>query len=441
MTGVGAAPRPALHRSMVRITVAASASTHTPDVDLGSLDFWATPAEERDRYFADLRRDAPISRHQPPEDIMGLPDQERMSYWAIVRYEDVRRISRDPETFCSGQGTQFADAPPEFLEASLSFLAMDAPRHTKLRGLVSAAFTPRQVVRIEEGIRVNARRIVAEAAPSGGGDFVELIAKRLPLVTISDMIGVPEADRERVVAAADLLVTTSDPEAFGERPPIEVLGEALWTLTSFATELAAHRQQHPEDDLMTALVQAEVDGERLTHAEIAAFFVLLSVAGNDTTRHTTSHAMRALSVYPDQRALLMEDLDEHLPAAVEEFVRWASPVMTFRRTTTRQVELHGQHLPAGEKVVLFYHSGNRDEQAFEDPWRFDVKRDPNRHLGFGGGGPHYCLGASLARTQLRSIFGELLRVIPDIEVREPELLRSAFIHGVKRMDCSFTPRA
>jgi cytochrome P450 len=421
--------------------VVVSRSPHTPEVDLGSLDFWGRPAEERDQYFAELRRDAPISRHQPPEDIMELPDQERMSYWAVVRYEDVRRISRDPESFCSGKGTQFADAPPEFLEASLSFLAMDAPRHTKLRGLVSAAFTPRQVARIEEGIRVNARRIVAEAAPSGGGDFVELIAKQLPLVTISDMIGVPEADRERVVAAADLLVTASDPEAFGDRPPVEVLGEALWTLTSFATELAAHREQKPADDLMTALVQAEVDGERLTHAEIAAFFVLLSVAGNDTTRHTTSHAMRALTVHPEQRALLMEDLDERLPAAVEEFVRWASPVMTFRRTTTREVELHGERLPAGEKVVLFYHSGNRDERAFEDPWRFDVTRDPNRHLGFGGGGPHYCLGASLARTQLRSIFGELLRVIPDIEAEEPELLRSAFIHGVKRMDCSFSARA
>ncbi|MEA2200511.1 MAG: hypothetical protein QOI89_1107 [Solirubrobacteraceae bacterium] len=418
-----------------------SGSPHTPEVDLGSLDFWGRPAEERDQYFAELRRDAPISRHQPPEDIMELPDQERMSYWAVVRYEDVRRISRDPESFCSGKGTQFADAPPEFLEASLSFLAMDAPRHTKLRGLVSAAFTPRQVARIEEGIRVNARRIVAEAAPSGGGDFVELIAKQLPLVTISDMIGVPEPDRERVVAAADLLVTASDPEAFGDRPPVEVLGEALWTLTSFATELAAHREQKPADDLMTALVQAEVDGERLTHAEIAAFFVLLSVAGNDTTRHTTSHAMRALTVHPEQRALLMEDLDERMPAAVEEFVRWASPVMTFRRTTTREVELHGERLPAGEKVVLFYHSGNRDERAFEDPWRFDVTRDPNRHLGFGGGGPHYCLGASLARTQLRSIFGELLRVIPDIEAEEPELLRSAFIHGVKRMDCSFSARA
>jgi cytochrome P450 len=421
--------------------MAVSQSGPTPGVDLGSLDFWGRPAEERDEYFAWLRREAPISRHQPPEDILGLPDQGRMSYWAIVRYEDVRRISRDPATFCSAQGTQFADAPPEFLEASLSFLAMDAPRHTKLRGLVSAAFTPRQVARIEEGIRVNARRIVEETAPTGGGDFVELIAKRLPLVTISDMIGVPQADRERVVKAADLLVTTSDPEAFGERPPVEVLGEALWTLTEFATQLAAHRQQHPGDDLMTALVQAEVDGEHLTHAEIAAFFVLLSVAGNDTTRHTTSHAMRALTVNPDQRALLREDPDARLAAAVEEFVRWASPVLTFRRTTTGEVELHGEHLAAGEKVVLFYHSANRDDQAFADPWRFDISRDPNRHLGFGGGGPHYCLGASLARAQLRSLFGELMRVMPDIEAHEPELLRSAFIHGVKRMECEFSPRA
>jgi hypothetical protein len=323
----------------------------------------------------------------------------------------------------------------------MSFLAMDAPRHTKLRKLVSSAFTPRQIARIEDGIRINARRIVEQAAPSGGGDFVELIAKQLPLVTISDMIGVPEVDRERVVDAADVLITASDPEVFGDRAPIEVLGEALWTLTEFANELAAHRERNPGDDLMTALVQAEVDGERLTHAEIAAFFVLLSVAGNDTTRHTTSHAMRALSVNPDQRALLMADLDGVLPSAAEEFVRWASPVMTFRRTTTRAVELLGQLLDVGEKVVLFYHSANRDERAFDEPWKFDVTRDPNRHLGFGGGGPHYCLGASLARTQLRSIFGELLRVVPDIEASEPELLRSAFVHGVKRMECAFQPRA
>ncbi|MCW3031902.1 MAG: hypothetical protein QOK19_2560 [Solirubrobacteraceae bacterium] len=421
--------------------VAVPGASQTPEVDLGSLDFWGQPAQERDRYFAQLRRDAPVSRHEAPEDILGMPDQARPGYWAVVRYEDVRRISRDPESFCSGEGTQFADAPPEFLEASMSFLAMDAPRHSKLRGLVSSAFTPRQVARIEEGIRANARLIVEEAAPTGGGDFVQLVAKRLPLITISDMIGVPAADRERVVAAADLLVTTSDPEAFGDRPPIEVLGEALWTLTEFATELASYREQHPGEDLMSGLVHAEIDGERLTHAEIAAFFVLLSVAGNDTTRHTTSHALRALSVHRDQRALLQDDPEQRLGTAVEEFVRWASPVLTFRRTTTRPVELHGQQLAAGEKVVLFYHSANRDEQAFSDPWRFDIAREPNRHVGFGGGGPHYCLGASLARTQLRSIFGELNRVIPDIEADEPELLRSAFIHGVKRMNCTFRPRA
>lgn len=421
--------------------MAVSQRQPTPGVDLGSLDFWGKPAAERDRYFAWLRREAPISRHEPPEDILGLPDQGRMSYWAIVRYEDVRRISRDPGMFCSGQGVQFGDVPQELLEASQSFLAMDAPRHTKLRGLVSAAFTPRQVARIEEGIARNARQIVEQAAPSGGGDFVDMIAKRLPLVTISDMIGVPDADREQVVRDADLLVSVADPEAFGERAPLEVLGEAMWKLTEFAKDLAAERERQPRDDLMTALVQAEVDGERLTHAEIGAFFVLLSVAGNDTTRHTTSHAMRALTVNADQRALLWEDPAGRLPIAVEEFVRWASPVLTFRRTTRSEVELHGERLAPGEKIVLFYHSANRDEQVFAEPWRFDITRDPNRHVGFGGGGPHYCLGASLARAQLRSIFAEIARVIPDIEAGEPELLRSSFIHGVKRMECRFKARA
>src|SRR4051794_37645880 len=406
--------------------------------DLGSLEFWDHPAEERDKAFAMLRRDAPVSHHQPPEDILGVAERDESGYWAIVRHEDIREISRDPKTFCSGQGVQFGDAPQEMLEASQSFLSMDAPRHTKLRGLVSSAFTPRQVRRIEEGIRERAKTIVEEAAPLGGGDFVEVIAKRLPLWTISDMIGVPDADRERVVHAADTLVTVSDPEIAGDQSPLEALGSALWTLTEFATALAAEREKNPGDDLMTALVQAEVDGDKLTHDEIAAFFVLLSVAGNDTTRHTTSHAMRQLTLHPDQRELV----GEHIDTAVEEFVRWATPVLTFRRTATRDVELHGQKIGEGEKVVLFYHSGNRDEDAFADPWRFDVTRDPNHHVGFGGGGPHYCLGASLARTQMRSIFTELLKRLPDIEAAEPEMFKgAAFIHGVKRMPCSFTPTA
>ncbi len=412
------------------------------DVDLGSLEFWDQPARARDEAFAILRREAPVSHHQPLEDILGLTQRDERGYWAIVPHGDIRRVSRDPATFCSGQGVQFGDAPQEILEASQSFLSMDAPRHTKLRGLVSAAFTPRQVARIEDGIRANARVVVEQAAPTGGGDFVALLAKRLPLITISDMIGVPEAERERIVHAADTLVTIADPEVTGDRPPIEALGEALCTLTSFAKELAAHREQTPGDDLMTALVQAEIDGESLTHDEIAAFFVLLSVAGNDTTRHTTSHAMRALSTNPEQRARLAADVDGLMPVAVEEFVRWATPVLTFRRTATRDTEIAGAPIAEGEKVVLFYHSGNRDEAVFEDPWGFDISRQPNHHLGFGGGGPHYCLGASLARTQLRSLFSELLRVIPDIEVGEPEMFRSSsFIHGIKRMPCTFQARA
>jgi cytochrome P450 len=378
----------------------------------------------------------------PPveDELAGVLQEEATGYRAIVRYDDIKRISRDPKTFCSGRGVMAGDPPRELQEATQSFLVMDAPRHTKLRGLVSAAFTPRQVARIEEGIRQAAARIVDEAAPAGGGDFVSLIAKRLPLQTISDMIGVPESDRERVVAAADAIVSTGDEHFLDGRDPVAVMGEAIWTLSQFATELAEHRERHPGDDLMTALVQAEVDGERLTHAEISSWFVLLSVAGNDTTRHTTSHAMRALTLHPDQRALLQEDIDGRLPVAVEEFVRWATPVLHFRRTVTAEVELHGERLEPGDKVVLFYLSGNRDEEAFDEPRRFDVTRDPNYHLGFGGGGPHYCLGASLARTQLRSIFGELLTKLPDLEVGKPDPLGGAFIRGVKRMECSFTPR-
>ena len=412
------------------------------DTDLGAVEFWDQPAEVRDEAFAILRREAPVSQHKAPPDLLGIGDYDDRPYWAIVRHEDVRTISRDPQTFCSSQGVQFGDAPQEMLEASQSFLAMDAPRHTKLRGLVQSAFTPRQVRRIEDGIRANAARIVEEAGPAGGGDFVELIAKRLPLQTISDMIGVPDADRERVVKAADTLVTVIDPDVSGDRPLLEVLGEALWTLTEFATGLAAERERSPQDDLMTALVQAEIDGDKLTHAEIAAFFVLLSVAGNDTSRHTTSHAMRALTLNPDQADVLRSGPEQRMEVAVEEFVRWATPVMTFRRTATRDVELHGQPIAAGEKVILFYHSANRDDDAFDDPWRFDVTRDPNRHAGFGGGGPHYCLGASLARTQLRAIFTELYNRLPDIQAGEPEMYKGgAFIHGVKRMPCEFSPTA
>lgn len=418
-------------------------TVETTSIDTGSPAFWAQPDDERAAQFATLRRDAPIAVMPPPQDeLFGLPQEgEPRGYRAITRYADIRRISRDPATFCSGEGAMFGEAPRALMEATQSFLSMDAPRHTKLRGLVQQAFTPRQVARIEDGIRADAHRIVGEAAPTGGGDFVDLIAKRLPLETISAMVGVADADREAVVEAADAIVSAGDPEFCAGREPLQVVGEALIALSGFARQMAAEREEHPRDDLMTGLVQAEIDGERLTHDEISAWFVLLSVAGNDTSRHTTSHAMRALTTNPGQRAHLAADLGARMPAAVEEFVRWATPVQTFRRVVTTEVELHGETLQPDERVVLFYPSGNQDEEAFDRPERFDVAREPNHHLGFGGGGPHFCLGASLARTQLRAVFTEILTQLPDLEVGEPHRLAGPFIRGVTRMDCSFTPRA
>ena len=412
----------------------------TPDpIDLSATSFWAQPMPAREAAFAELRRERPISWHGPTESVLIEPEESTGGYWAVVRHEDVRTVSRDPETFCSGNGVLFEDSPPEMLEASMSFIAMDAPRHTSLRRLVSAAFTPRQVQTISDQITADARRIVDDVAGRGECDFVEDVAKRLPMMTIWRMMGAPRADFDRLTATADVLVGWNDPEEMAGREPIDALFEAVLALTADALELAEDRSANGKEDLMTALVNAEVDGERLTEAEISAFFVLLSVAGNDTTRHTTSHAMKALCDFPDQRELLLEDLEAGIGTAVEEFVRWATPVMVFRRTATRDTELRGTRIAEGEKVVLFYGSANRDDEAFVDPGRFDVRREPNHHVGFGGGGPHYCMGAALARLQLKAIFTELLTRLPDLRVGEPEPLIGNFINGIKRMPCAFTP--
>ena len=410
-------------------------------VDLSALSFWALPPEEREAAFAELRRASPVSWQRPAEGSLMPQEDELAGYWAIVRYADVLSISRDPETFCSGRGVMFEDLPEELLEASQSFLAMDDPRHRKLRGLVSSAFSPRQMRLIEDGIREDASIVVAELEEDDTGDFVERVAKRLPLMTIMRMLGVPESDRERLVHYADAAVSWNDPDYLRGRTPLEVTVEAMGVLHAAASELAAQRQEQPGDDLLSALVNAEVDGERLTQAEIAAFFVLLSVAGNDTTRHTTSHAMRALSTRPDQRRLLLEDVEARIDTAVEEFVRWATPVMTFRRTATRDTEISGQAIAEGDKVALFYGSANRDEEAFDEAGSFDVTRDPNRHLGFGGGGPHYCMGASMARTQLRALFNELLTEFPEIEVGEPTYLVGNFVDGISKLPMEVGPRA
>jgi cytochrome P450 len=406
-------------------------------IDLSSRAFWSTTAADRERSFAELRAERPVSWHPPVEDSL-MPDPDDPGYWAVTRRADIVTVSRNNEVFLSGKGVMFESIPVELLEASQSFLSMDPPRHTKLRKLAHAAFTPRQVRRIEESIQANAKAIVEELHAAGSGaDFVDHCAKELPIRTLSDMVGIPDSERERMAHATDALVSWADPDFLNGRPALEVIFENQMYLHQVVGTLSAERRENPGDDLISSLVHAEVDGDRLTDAEVAAFFVLLSVAGNDTTRQTMSHTMKALTDFPGQRAWLLADYDNRISTAVEEFVRWATPVMTFRRTAATDFELGGQTITAGEKVVMFYPSGNWDTEAFDHPDRFDLSRSPNPHLGFGGGGLHFCLGAHVARAQLRAIFGELLRQLPDIQAGEPTYVAGNFVHAVRGMPCTF----
>jgi cytochrome P450 len=404
--------------------------------DVSATTFWAGTAAEREVSFAQLRAEEPISWQRPTDGGL-MPIEDDDGYWAVVRHADIQHVSTRPEIFCSGQGVQLENVPEMFLEATQSFLAMDAPRHTLLRRLVSSAFTPRRVRTIEEQIRAQATRIVDELVETGDCDFVQHVSMRLPRWTIYEMVGLPVDQQEAVASAANLLVSSNDEDVRGDRDPLELINDGIQTLIIAGLDLAESRRVTPTDDLMTSLVEAEVDGHTLTDEEISAFFVLLSVAGNDTTRNTISLSMKALQDFPEQRAWLLEDFDARIDAATDEFVRWASPVQTFKRTAVTDTELTGVGIKADEKVVMFYPSGNRDGSVFERPDDFDLGRSPNRHLGFGGGGPHYCFGSSLAKTQLRAITGELLHRVPTLRLGEPDHLVSNFVHGVKSMPCSF----
>ncbi|MFP5019775.1 cytochrome P450 [Pseudonocardia phyllosphaerae] len=405
-------------------------------LDISSQEFWAKPPAEREETFAELRRERPLSWHRPAETDL-LPDPDAPGFWAVVAHADIQAVSRDADTFASGQeygGVMLEDAPEDVLEAAHSILAMDAPRHNTLRKVISSVFTPRRVRQIEDQIADQARRIVDDFEQTTGTvDFVSTVSARLPMWTISEMIGIPDEKRTEIADAAGAMVGWNDPDFIGDGDPMAVLLNGLMTLHTACFELSAARREEPANDLMTALVQAEVDGDTLTDEEIAAFFVLLCVAGNDTTRQTASHTILALDRHPEQKQLLIDEFDSRIKPAIEEFVRWASPVLTFRRTATRDTEIRGQRIAEGERVVMFYHSGNRDETAFDDPHTFDITRTENPHVGFGGGGVHFCLGSHLAKTQLRCLFHELLTRTPDIDVGEPEFLSGNFINGIKRL--------
>jgi cytochrome P450 len=323
-----------------------------------------------------------------------------------------------------------------------SFLAMDNPRHNDLRRIVQKAFTPKRIQRISDQVEQAAKEVVDSFAAEASGEieFVERCAGRLPLQMFSAMFGVPEHLREATATAALEIVSWADPEHLAGRDPSQVQLEAAQKLHEIAAEIVADRKENPGDDLFTGLIEAEVDGQHLTDAEIGAFFVLLAVAGNDTTKHTSTLTIKHLTENPDQARWLAADLDERLGAAVEEFIRYASPVMTFRRTAVAQTELGGRTIAEGDKVVMFYSSGNRDEEVFDDAAAFDLARSPNPHVGFGGGGTHFCLGNQLAKLMLRALFAQLLTRVPDIHVTaEPQLLGTNFIRGVKRQQVAFTP--
>ncbi|OBI88745.1 cytochrome P450 [Mycobacterium asiaticum] len=408
------------------------------DIALGSLDFWALDDDYRDGAFATLRREAPIS-FWPAIEIEGFTAGD--GHWALTRLDDVHFASRHPEVFSSSPNIVISDQTPELAEYFGSMIVMDDPRHQRLRSIVSRAFTPKVVARIESSVRERAHRLVTSMIanhPDGRADLVSELAGPLPLQVICDMMGIPEEDHQRVFHWTNVILGFGDPDLATD---FEEFAKVSMDIGAYATALAEDRRSNHHDDLTTALVEAEVNGERLSSSEIAMFFILLVVAGNETTRNAISHGVLALSRYPEQREKWWADFDGLAHSAGEEIVRWASPVIYMRRTLTRDFELSGTKMAEGDKVTLWYCSANRDESKFADPWKFDVARSPNPHVGFGGGGAHFCLGANLARREIRVVFEELRREIPDITATaEPARLLSQFIHGIKSLPVAWTAR-
>ncbi len=409
------------------------------EADLSSMSFWSASAAERERTFALLRAERPVSWHRPVEKLL-VEDPNDQGFWAVVRHADLVEVTKRHADFLSGEGIVMESMPQELLDAAQGFIAMDPPRHTKVRRLLSSAFTPKQISRINDQIRANAKRVVDDIAGKGEVDFVSEVSALLPMHNIFDMMGVPEQVRRRAAYEAQFAGGWNDPELMGDQEVLPRLFEAMGYLREVAGDLIEKRRANPGSDLLTSLVQAEVDGERLSDDDIISFFGLLTVAGNDTTRQSTSHAMKALTDFPDQRVWLMEDFESRIKGAVEEMVRWATPIMTFRRTAARDCELNGQQITEGDKVVMFYASANWDTDVFTEPEKFDLARHPNPHVSFGGGGIHHCLGNQLARQQLAALWRELLHRLPDIEVcGEPSYTVSTFFHGVNHLPVKFTP--
>jgi cholest-4-en-3-one 26-monooxygenase len=375
-------------------------------------------------FFRELRRSSPV--HWQPEEPPGR------GFWAVTRHADVAAASRDPQTFSSHLGTTtIEDHPEEVLALQRGMiLNLDPPEHTRQRNLVNRGFTPRMITALTQRIEATCDALIDQALEHDQIDFVTQIAAPLPIAVICDLMGAPATDRTRIFGWSNHLIGHDDPEF---QTTEQDAWDAAFQLFAYSNDLGTDRRASPRDDIVTRLALPDADGNELTEIEFNMFFVTLVVAGNETTRNAASGGILALLEHPDQWARLKAD-PELVTPAVEEILRWVSPVIDFRRTATRDTQIGGQSIAKGDKVVLFYPSANRDEAVFADPDAFDIGRNPNPHLAFGGGGPHFCLGAPLARVELRILFRKLAQRLPDLALAgPPRRLRSNFVNGIKKL--------
>jgi cytochrome P450 len=413
-----------------------NANLDVDSINLSDMEFWRQPWAEREMAFATLRRESPITHYDEPE-IVGTVVEFPVGngFYALTKYRDVQTASRHPEVFLSGPGAvSTMDLPSEMVEYFSGMISTDDPKHARLRRIVSNAFNPRNVRNVEDSIEQKADEII-DRAGSGTGDFITDVAAPFPLEIICNMMGVPPSEYATVLHHSNIILSNGDPEFIPEgQDPVLVLLESGAALTGIMEELGKYRIDNPIDDITSALVNAEIETEKLTQQDLASFFVLLVTAGNETTRTAIAHGLHALTEHPDQKARLLADYEGLAKTATDEIVRWASPVIWMRRTLAEDYALSGFDLAKGDKVLLFYSSANRDEDVFEDPDRFDVGRTPNDHYGFGAPGPHFCLGAHLARREITVIFRKLLSRYPDIHsTSTPSQLESSFINGIKHL--------
>jgi len=400
------------------------------------------PDLNRDRVpheeFATLRRTAPIFWvEQAPEARAGMSDASGSGYWAVTKHADVGAISKNTAVFSSRENGVIIRLPETATRESVEqtqvvIINQDAPDHTQLRSIISRGFTPRAIGVLEEALEERARRIVREAVATGGGNFVEQVASQFPLEVIGDMLGIPAEDRQKIFDWTNQMTGAEDAElAREDNDPNAAAMEVLM----YSMGLAADRRENPRDDIVTKLVNADVDGRGLTDDEFGFFVIALAVAGNETTRNATTHGMNAFFDNPDQWDLWVK---ERPFTMVDEVIRWATPVTSFQRTALEDIELGGVQIKAGQRVGLFYASANHDEDVFTDAHTFNILRDPNPHLAFGGHGAHYCIGANLARTEIRMIFDALADYAPGIRrTGEPSRLRSGWLNGIKDLPVAY----